>query len=120
VSVKCARADGNLLIWVLSEDKPGGAQFGDESNEAQYAQEVWKIRRSCRVTSQEIYDIAWSPDGKWILCGSTDNVARIYSAEDGTCHAQITDHNNYVQGVSWDPLNKFIATQSSDRLVSEA
>ena len=30
---------------------------------------------------------------------------------------QIAEHNHYVQGVAWDPLNEFIATQSSDRSV---
>ena len=30
---------------------------------------------------------------------------------------QIAEHNHYVQGVTWDPLNEYIATQSSDRSV---
>lgn len=30
---------------------------------------------------------------------------------------QIAEHQNYVQGVCWDPLNEYIATQSSDRSV---
>jgi len=30
---------------------------------------------------------------------------------------QIAEHNHYVQGVAWDPLNEYIATQSSDRSV---
>lgn len=29
----------------------------------------------------------------------------------------MADHNHYVQGVAWDPLNEYIATQSSDRSV---
>lgn len=30
---------------------------------------------------------------------------------------QIAEHNHYVQGVTWDPLNEYVATQSSDRSV---
>lgn len=30
---------------------------------------------------------------------------------------QIAEHQHYVQGVTWDPLNEYIATQSSDRSV---
>src|SRR4051794_38114729 len=30
---------------------------------------------------------------------------------------QIAEHSHYVQGVAWDPLNEYIATQSSDRSV---
>ena len=28
---------------------------------------------------------------------------------------EIAEHNHYVQGVAWDPLNEYFATQSSDR-----
>lgn len=31
---------------------------------------------------------------------------------------QIQDHSHYVQGVAWDPLDEYIATQSSDRCVA--
>ena len=30
---------------------------------------------------------------------------------------QIAEHSHYVQGVAWDPLNEYFATQSSDRAV---
>lgn len=30
---------------------------------------------------------------------------------------QVAEHNHYVQGVAWDPLNEYVATQSSDRSV---
>lgn len=33
----------------------------------------------------------------------------------GKCVHEIAEHNHYVQGVAWDPLNEYIATQSSDR-----
>lgn len=35
----------------------------------------------------------------------------------GAMIRQIAEHNHYVQGVAWDPLNEFVATQSSDRSV---
>ena len=35
----------------------------------------------------------------------------------GALIRQIAEHNHYIQGVAWDPLNEFIATQSSDRSV---
>lgn len=33
----------------------------------------------------------------------------------GKCVHEIAEHNHYVQGVAWDPMNEYIATQSSDR-----
>lgn len=35
----------------------------------------------------------------------------------GSLIRQIAEHQHYVQGVTWDPLNEYIATQSSDRSV---
>ncbi|EGG05174.1 uncharacterized protein MELLADRAFT_36992, partial [Melampsora larici-populina 98AG31] len=63
----------------------------------------------------EIYDVAWSPCGDFLLTGDTAKTARIWNVTDGLCIKQITEHLNFVQGVAWDPLGKFIATQSSDR-----
>jgi chromatin assembly factor 1 subunit B len=33
----------------------------------------------------------------------------------GKCVCEIAEHTHFVQGVAWDPLNEYIATQSSDR-----
>lgn len=71
-----------------------------------------------RGMNSEIYDLAWSPDGEYMITGCMDNTARIFSGHDGQCLRQIVDHNHYVQGVAWDPLGEYIATQSSDRCVS--
>ena len=63
----------------------------------------------------QVYDLAWSPTGEYIIAGSTDNTARVFAAVDGKCVYEIAEHSHYVQGVAWDPLNEYIATQSSDR-----
>ena len=78
----------------------------------------------------QVYDLAWSPTGEYIVAGSTDNTARVFAAADGAplfmfkifsklfegkCIHEIAEHSHYVQGVAWDPLNEYIATQSSDR-----
>lgn len=31
----------------------------------------------------QVYDLAWSPSGEYILAGSTDNAARVFAAADG-------------------------------------
>jgi chromatin assembly factor 1 subunit B len=90
----------------------------------------------CRSsTGAEIYDLAWSPDGVFFITGGVDNTARIFNAHTGMRNTyilrarynmlkctgqlirQIAEHSHYVQGVAWDPLNEFVATQSSDRSV---
>ncbi|KAF4462812.1 chromatin assembly factor 1 subunit B [Fusarium albosuccineum] len=86
-------------------------------NEGQEDKESWRAKHMCRSSGAEIYDLAWSPDGVHFIIGSMDNIARIYNAHTGTLVRQIAEHSHYVQGVTWDPLNEYIATQSSDRSV---
>ncbi|KAI1375362.1 WD40 repeat-like protein [Hypoxylon crocopeplum] len=105
--------DGNVILWVPSESH-NPSTFGNEGLEDK---ETWRTRHMFRPTGSEIYDLAWSPDATYFIIGSMDNVARIYNAGTGVLIRQIAEHSHYVQGVAWDPLNEYIATQSSDRSV---
>ncbi|KAJ5137642.1 hypothetical protein N7526_003875 [Penicillium atrosanguineum] len=105
--------DGNVLLWVPSELQTQPGLGEDRSDD----QETWRVKHMCRSSGAEIYDLAWSPDGVFIMTGSMDNIARIYNAQTGQMVRQIAEHSHYVQGVAWDPLNEFVATQSSDRSV---
>jgi len=72
--------DGNVLLWVPSElqTQPGlGEDHSDDK-------ETWRVKHMCRSSGAEIYDLAWSPDGVFIITGSMDNIARIYNAQTGT------------------------------------
>ncbi|KAF2751787.1 WD40 repeat-like protein [Sporormia fimetaria CBS 119925] len=107
--------DGNVLLWVPDENKTHTTSFDNEGVEDK---EHWRIKNMIRPPMQsEIYDLAWSPDGVFFIMGSMDNIARIYDAETGNLVRQIAEHNHFVQGVAWDPLNEYLATQSSDRSV---
>ncbi|TAQ90423.1 hypothetical protein B7494_g1221, partial [Chlorociboria aeruginascens] len=105
--------DGNVILWVPA-DHTGAPTFGGDGIEDK---ETWRAKHMCRSSGAEIYDLAWSPDALYFIIGSMDNVARIYSAQSGQLVRQIAEHQHYVQGVAWDPLNEYIATQSSDRSV---
>ncbi|KAF8607204.1 WD40 repeat-like protein [Ceratobasidium sp. AG-I] len=113
--IASAGDDGMLAIWSPT-DRPVH-NFGDSAEEQQYEKEHWRPRVVIRTTTREVYDLAWSPNGEYIVTGSTDNTARVHNAADGTVVREITEHAHYVQGVAWDPLNEFLATQSSDRSV---
>ena len=54
-------------------------------------------------------------DGKLLATGSLDNCTRVWSAETGKLLYSMKDHVHFVQGVSFDPCGKYLATQSSDR-----
>ncbi|KAG9308319.1 WD40-repeat-containing domain protein [Chiua virens] len=114
--IASAGDDGMIIIWAPSSTPPLATYGSDSSAEdLQYEKEYWKPRTTFRYTTMQVYDLAWSPSGEYILAGSMDNCARVYTAVDGKCVHEIAEHNHYVQGVAWDPLNEYIVTQSSDR-----
>ncbi|TFK52882.1 WD40 repeat-like protein [Heliocybe sulcata] len=114
--IASAGDDGMIIIWAPTTS-PHGITYGSDltPEDLQYEKEFWKPRTTFRCTTMQVYDLAWSPTGEYIIAGSTDNAARIFAAEDGKCLHEIAEHSHYVQGVAWDPLNEYIATQSSDR-----
>ncbi|KAH9973979.1 WD40-repeat-containing domain protein [Lactifluus volemus] len=107
--VASAGDDGMIIIWAQS-NSPSQTAYGTDlgADDLQLEKEHWKPRTTFRCTSMQ-------PTGEYIISGSTDNVARIFLVSEGICVSEIAEHNHYVQGVAWDPLNEFIATQSSDR-----
>ncbi|KAJ7628904.1 WD40 repeat-like protein [Roridomyces roridus] len=108
--------DGMVIIWAPSSTPPVSTYGSDlTAEELANEKEFWRPRTTFKCTSMQVYDLAWSPTGEFLLTGSTDNTARIYSATDGKCLHEIAEHAHYIQGVAWDPLGEYISTQSSDR-----
>ncbi|KAF9453389.1 WD40 repeat-like protein [Macrolepiota fuliginosa MF-IS2] len=114
--IASAGDDGMIIVWAQSAN-PHAAAYGSDvpPDEAQLDREFWKPRTTFRCTTMQVYDLAWSPTGEYIIAGSTDNTARVFASADGKCVCEIAEHSHFVQGVAWDPLNEYIATQSSDR-----
>jgi len=69
--------DGNTLLWVPSDNPSRTSALGDDGLEDK---ETWRVKHMCRSLGSEIYDLAWSPDARYFITGSMDNVARIYDA----------------------------------------
>ncbi|KIP04835.1 hypothetical protein PHLGIDRAFT_75293 [Phlebiopsis gigantea 11061_1 CR5-6] len=115
--IASAGDDGMVIVWAQSTS-PHAAAYGSDltPEDLQYEKEHWKPRTTFRrCTTMQVYDLAWSPTGDYIIAGSTDNCARIFTVNEGKCVHEIAEHSHYVQGVAWDPLDEYIATQSSDR-----
>ncbi|KAI8054364.1 WD40-repeat-containing domain protein [Syncephalis plumigaleata] len=106
--------DCTILLW-----RPSGGPvraFGADKEDTETEVESWAITGSLRGTA-DIYDLAWSPDGQYIISASIDNLARIWNVRDRRCIHTFYGHHHYVQGVAWDPLGEYVATQSGDRTV---
>ncbi|RUS14159.1 WD40-repeat-containing domain protein [Endogone sp. FLAS-F59071] len=161
----------SIIVWESSENKE--RKFGEDDVTGD--QEGWRVVNmmlcvvffyshktlshlpsdltsfvhAYRGHRSEIYELAWSPDGRHILTGSIDSTARMWDVTTSAfayvmwstlssrypsiltyrvheygalvpaeqCIHVFTEHSHYVQGVAWDPLGQYLATQSSDRSV---
>ncbi|KAF5810753.1 putative transcription factor WD40-like family [Helianthus annuus] len=68
-----------------------------------------------RFHRKDVLDLEWSTDGAYLISGSVDNSCIIWDVNKGSVHQIVDGHFHYVQGVAWDPLNKYTASLSSDR-----
>ncbi|KAJ8599954.1 hypothetical protein CTAYLR_002838 [Chrysophaeum taylorii] len=67
--------------------------------------------------ADDVYDVAWSPCGEYLLTGAIDHTAALWHVGTKRRVRVISDHAHYVQGVAFDPRGECFATQSSDKTV---
>ena len=93
--------------------------FGAETDEIE-SKESWVVIARLTGHRAEVYDLSWSSNSRELLSGSIDNSTILWSVTSQSkdqYQQALKEHSGYVQGVSWDPLNQFLATQGSDRTV---
>jgi serine/threonine protein kinase len=61
--------------------------------------------------------VAWSPDGRRIASGSSDETVQVWDATNGSNIYTYSGHSNLVEAVAWSPDSKRIASASWDNTV---
>lgn len=79
--------------------------------------EIWLIHKILRGHMEDVYDLNWSQDSQSLISGSVDNSAIVWDVQKAKSTAIIKEHKGFVQGVAWDPLNKYLATLCTDRFL---
>ena len=59
------------------------------------------------------YDVAFSPNGKWIAASFSDRILKIFDVQNGTCLTQVK-FETFVESTTFSHDNKYIAVNSSD------
>lgn len=107
--------DAFIILWKMSDDSitsPTSNMFQEDEEDNK---ECWYLHKVLRGHLEDIYDLCWSADGRHIISGSVDNSAIIWDVTKDQKLCIFNEHKSFVQGVSWDPLNEYIATMSTDR-----
>jgi WD40 repeat protein len=61
--------------------------------------------------------VAWSPDGRFLASGSSDDTVRVWDAASGTLLRTLKGHTSGVNSVAWSPDGRTLASGSDDRTV---
>ena len=76
----------------------------------------------CQLTIREhqgydVWAVAYSPCGKWVVSGSSDKTAKVSSAVTGEVRYTLWGHTDWVRAVAFSQDGLSIATGSNDRTV---
>src|SRR6185436_4183035 len=66
--------------------------------------------------TDKIWEVAYSPDGRWIAAASSDRTARIWDAATGALHATV-HHAERVIAIAFSPDSRLLASAGRDAIV---
>ena len=98
-------SQGRIIVYVVKT--PEHWRKVTASNEVE---KIW-----LSPALDDIHDISWSPDSSHIVAGSVDNRAEVVCLETRRSLFSLSGHRQGIHGVAWDPLDKFVCTESADR-----
>jgi WD40 repeat protein len=98
---------------------PDGQMVAMESQQSVYAVELWdwiRGRAAAILTghSGEIYQAAFSPDGRLLATVSEDGTARLWDVERGVLRSTMRGHTDAIYDVAFCPRGQSLATAGTD------
>lgn len=73
-----------------------------------------RIRQQLKADKSQIYNLAFSPDGKLLASGTKDAVTRIWNVSSGKIERVLLEHRAAIAGVAFSPDSRRVVTASSD------
>ena len=109
--------DDRLVLVHELRPGPGNQRSGGFGAGRIVNLENWVLSMTFAGHSNNVVDLAWSPDDNMLASCSLDNTVRIWDTVRGNLVTVIQDHDSFVKGVVWDPVGKYMASQSDDKSV---
>jgi WD40 repeat protein len=69
--------------------------------------------KSLRGHKDNIFEVKWAPDSEHLASCGVDGVIYIWNVFNANPIHVLKGHDNYVNGLVFDPFNKFLASQSN-------
>ena len=100
-------SDDRMICVYEHRPGPGSATLGGGGANP----ENWRTRLVLRGHSNNVVDLAWSPDDARLASASIDNGVCIWDAASGQLQRRLDYHTSFVKGLAWDPVGTYLATQ---------
>ena len=118
--------DGTVRIWdiesgeclkTLVEQSVDSSRHERMHGMSRHAVIHSRVSRDDRKLAEKVYSVAYSPDGKTLVAGSSDKMVRIWDIESGECLTKLVGHTGTVNSVVYSPDGQTLATGSDDNTV---
>ena len=104
-------SDGIARLWATPESPPLRTLQGIEPGPAFL---IHEMSGEYTYITPGVTSVAVSPDGRYILAGGQDNVARIWEFANGKLVHRLVGHTGMVNDVAFSPDGKLALTASDD------
>lgn len=110
--IASGHCDGKICLWWQEKSRETG---GTVCHDVETGEEVWKDFRHLSGHVNDVYDLCFSPDSRYLLSGGGDGTVLIHDLEGSTIPVvQLTEcYTKFCRGVAWDPWNRFLVTFGS-------
>ncbi len=102
---------------VVAATAVGGTFAIVRSSTSVHSLPIGKRIFTCIGHSDQVWAVAWSPDGKRIVSASLDKTVQVWNATDGSHVFTYTGHSGQVGAVAWSPDGERIVSASWDKTV---
>ncbi len=114
-------SDGIIIVWNFSDKEAAPDIFGEGGSdepgwsETEGPSENWTVFKMLRGHLSDVTSLEFAPCGTLLVSCSTDCSAIVFNVNKGQKVKMLSEHKGWVNGVTWDPLNQYVASMASDR-----
>lgn len=106
-------SEGRLIIWNLSDQAPCPQPPGEDA-ELPPNKENW-VKQKMIHHDSDVTCLAWQPNGPKLASIGRDNNLLVHDVTNGKRVLSVYNLREFPNGISWDPLGRYMVTQSTDR-----